>query len=58
MDIESLDVLADEALDQIDRKRYDADMKNDGMKDILKFGIAFSGKKCKYKDEQINKTDV
>ena len=44
MDIESLDVLADEALDQIDRKRYDADMKNDGVQDILKFGIAFSGK--------------
>ena len=49
MDIESLDVLADEALDQIDRKRYDADMKNDGMKDILKFGIAFSGKKVSVK---------
>ena len=49
MDIESLDVLADEALDQIDDRRYDADMKNDGMKDILKFGIAFSGKKVSVK---------
>ena len=49
IDIESLDVLADEALDQIDDRRYDADMKNDGMKDILKFGIAFSGKKVSVK---------
>ena len=49
MDIESLDVLADEALDQIDDRRYDADMKNDGMKDILKFGIAFSGKRVSVK---------
>ena len=49
MDIESLDVLADEALDQIDDRRYDADMKNDGMKDIMKFGIAFSGKKVSVK---------
>ena len=44
MDTESLDMLADEALNQIEHKRYDADMKNDGVKDILKFGIAFSGK--------------
>ena len=49
MDIESLDVLADEALNQIDNRRYDADMKNDGMKDILKFGIAFSGKRVSVK---------
>ena len=25
--------------------RYDAEMKEDGVQDILKFGIAFSGKK-------------
>ena len=56
MDIESLDVLADEALDQIDDRRYDADMKNDGMKDILKFGIAFSGKKVSVKmNREINR---
>lgn len=39
--------LADEALAQIDEKRYDAEMKEDGIQNILKFGIAFSGKKVK-----------
>jgi hypothetical protein len=39
-----LSVLADEALAQIDEKRYDAEMKEAGIQDILKFGIAFSGK--------------
>ncbi len=42
---EKLTGLADEALAQIDDMRYDAAMKEDGIKDILKFGIAFSGKK-------------
>ena len=41
--------LADEALIQIDEKRYDAEMKEDGIQDILKFGIAFSGKKVSVK---------
>lgn len=36
--------LACEALAQIDRMNYDTDMKEEGIKDILKFGIAFSGK--------------
>ena len=39
-------VIADEALARIDEKRYDAEMKEDGIQDILKFGIAFSGKKA------------
>ena len=42
---EALSELADEALAQIDERRYDAEMKNEGIRDILKFGIAFSGKK-------------
>lgn len=37
--------LADQALAQIDNNRYDAEMKEDGIQDVLKFGIAFSGKK-------------
>ena len=41
--------LADEALAQIDDKRYDEEMKEDGIRDILKFGIAFSGKKVSVK---------
>ena len=41
--------LADEALAQIDKNRYDAEMKADGIQDILKLGIAFSGKKVSVK---------
>lgn len=41
--------LADEALAQIDENRYDAEMKVEGIRDILKFGIAFSGKKVSVK---------
>lgn len=44
-----LDSLADEALVQIDALRYDSEMKEDGIIDILKFGIAFSGKKVSVK---------
>lgn len=40
-----LDVLAASALGQIDKKRYDTEMKACGVKEILKLGIAFSGKK-------------
>lgn len=42
---DSLEMLAKEALSQIDKNRYDLEMKEDGITDILKFGIAFSGKK-------------
>lgn len=41
----SLAELADEALAQIDKMRYDAEMSEDGSQKILKIGIAFSGKK-------------
>ena len=42
-----LDDLSAEALDQIDDKRYDEEMREEGIKSILKLGIAFSGKKVK-----------
>lgn len=42
---DSLEMLAKEALSQIDKNRYDLEKKEDGITDILKFGIAFSGKK-------------
>ena len=42
---DSLELLAKEALSQIDKNRYDLEIKEDGITDILKFGIAFSGKK-------------
>lgn len=46
---DSLDTFADEALTQIDNMRYDSEMKQEGINDILKFGIAFSGKKVRVK---------
>lgn len=36
---------SNEALKQIGELRYDSEMKEDGITEILKFGIAFSGKK-------------
>ena len=41
--------LADEAFAQMDDKRYDSELKEDGINDILKFGIAFSGKRVRVK---------
>ena len=46
---DDLDGLAEEAFDQIENMRYDSKMKEDGVRDILKFGIAFSGKKVNVK---------
>ena len=46
---EKLSGLADEALTQIDDNRYDEEMTNEGVQDILKLGIAFSGKKITVK---------
>lgn len=45
LDEEALDKLAAEALVQIDKMRYDTEMKENRLQNILKFGIAFSGKK-------------
>lgn len=41
--------LAQGALDQIDEKRYEVIMREEGVREILKFGIAFSGKKVRVK---------
>ena len=40
-----LEKWANEALRQIDELRYDSEMKEDGITDILKFGIAFQERK-------------
>ena len=40
-----LEELAKEALSQIDEKRYDLELKEEGIENIIKLGIAFSGKK-------------
>ena len=41
---EDLDALANEALLQIDEKKYDTELMNSGIKNIIKIGIAFRGK--------------
>jgi excisionase family DNA binding protein len=42
--IDNLSSLAGDALTQIEQKHYDADMKNRGIQNITKYGIAFCGK--------------
>lgn len=44
LDDDELTLLADEALCQIHSMEYDSEMKSEGVKKILKFEIAFSGK--------------
>ena len=39
-----LSVFAEAALKQIEDKAYDTDMKDRGIKEIVKYGIAFAGK--------------
>lgn len=46
-----LDSLAAKALGQIQQKRYDVEMRAEGIENILKIGIAFSGKHVKMKTE-------
>ena len=41
---EDLDQLANDALAQIDEKKYDAEMAESGIEEIIKVGIAFHGK--------------
>lgn len=51
LDEEALAALSNEALEQINEKRYASEMSYDGVEKILKLGIAFSGKKAKIKVE-------
>ena len=43
LDDKELNKLADEALRQIEDKEYATEMKDEGVRDILKLGMAFSG---------------
>jgi hypothetical protein len=45
-DIDDMDKKADEAIQQIEDKNYDRDLRNDGYKYVSYFGIAFCGKEC------------
>lgn len=51
---DALGKLADEALAQISDRRYDVQMARDGIKSILKIGIAFSGKSVCVESENSN----
>ena len=44
---DTLEALAKEALLQIDDRRYDSEMRGEGIENILKLGIAFSGKEIR-----------
>ena len=46
-----LEELSVDALSQIDEKRYDLELKEEGIKNIIKLGIAFSGKKVVIKSK-------
>ena len=52
LSLNELDALSSKALEQISIKRYNSEMQNDGITNILSFGIAFSGKKMCIKTEQ------
>ena len=42
---DELEELSIEALNQIEDKRYDLELREDGIENVIKLGIAFSGKK-------------
>ncbi len=44
---ETLDSMCDIALKQIDKKQYEVNLGYEGYKKIIKYGIAFEGKRCK-----------
>lgn len=46
---ETLDSMCDVALQQIKDRQYEVSLVNEGYKKILKYGIAFEGKRCKIK---------
>ena len=48
---EALKLLAKEALLQIENKKYDSEMREEGIENILKLGIAFSGKRVSVRTE-------
>lgn len=51
LNLDTLDQFAKDALHQIVQKRYDSEMTEIGITNILKLGIAFSGKKLKIRTE-------
>ncbi len=58
LDADTLDALAREAIDQIDEKRYDTELLGDGISNVLKLGIAFSGKHVCIKSKMTGVADI
>ena len=54
LDTDALEQLAVEARYQIDEKRYDTEMKEEGIQNILKLGIAFSGRELRIAAGEMN----
>ncbi len=48
---ETLDQMCDAALKQIEDRQYEVSLLNEGHKKILKYGIAFEGKRCMVKNK-------
>ncbi len=48
---ETLDQMCDTALKQIEDRQYEVSLVNEGYKKILKYGIAFEGKRCMVKNK-------
>ena len=44
-----IDKKTQEAIDQIEEKKYEQELKNKGYENIIKYGIAFCDKECKIK---------
>ena len=42
-----LDALLEEAIGQIEKKHYDAELQSRGIKEIIKIGVAFAGRRVK-----------
>ncbi len=53
LDDKALDLLSADALNQIQEKGYDTEMKDEGVTGIIKLGIAFSGKNVKISTENV-----
>ena len=45
-DIDDLEKRAEDALDQIENKGYDMELKSEGYKNIIRYGISFYEKDC------------
>lgn len=55
LSMEALNALSGKALKQVEEKAYDNELKQEGVRDIIKLGIAFSGKNVRIQTAQSSK---